>query len=317
MIFSGESRVDVRHLRIAYGAHLAVDNVSFQIEPGSVFGLIGPNGAGKTSIIRAMAGLLTPDFGAVSYGAFDLFRDREAALSAIGYAPDLPPVYDDLTTGQFLDFFAGAYGITEQDRPARIDEVLGRLNLQDRVNARMTSLSRGMRQRIVIAKALLHRPKVLLLDEPAGGLDPAARIALKNVLCGYAAEGNAVLVSSHVLPELSGFCTSVGIMDRGRMRYFGSIDSVLKQMAVRDVIRIETIDEADMDSVLAGVAGVEGIERRQDGWRVTFSGGREAAAELLRGLVEGGMGIVGFQYERPDLEGIFKTLFPAGGGMET
>src|SRR5580658_4292122 len=192
-----QALLEVEELRVDYEDLTAVDDVSFQIEPGMVYGLIGPNGAGKTSIIRVLATLLEPTYGRVRVGGVDLVDQPQRALPRIGYMPE------------FLDMFASAYGLPQQDRRRRIEDLVGKVQLTEKLHVEAGGLSRGMKQRLFLAKTLLHDPDLLLLDEPASGLDPRARLDLRDVIVELGKQGKAVLVSSHILAEMADFCNSV------------------------------------------------------------------------------------------------------------
>ena len=199
-------------LRVDYGDFAAVDSLSLSVPFGEVFGLVGPNGAGKTSSFKVLATLMEPTFGEVFLCGIDIALQPEKARRVLGYMPDLAPVPSDLKCWEFLDLYAAAHGLEEQERHDRITECLQKVDLEDKRQAICSTLSRGMKQRLVLAKTLLHRPKVMLLDEPASGMDPVSRVALRRILKELAAEGTTVIVSSHILSELSDMCTSIGFM---------------------------------------------------------------------------------------------------------
>ena len=204
----------------------AVSDLSLDVGQGEVCGLIGPNGAGKTTTMRAMLGLIEPTYGEIELAGVDMREHPRDACRAVGFMPDFPPMYDDLMCWEFLDLFAASYGIPRAMRRVVIDRSITLVGLAEKRHAMVVELSRGMRQRLMLAKTLIPDPQVLMLDEPASGLDPPGRIDLKNVLKGLAAAGKTVLISSHILSEMSEFCTSVAIMERGRMVINGTIAEV-------------------------------------------------------------------------------------------
>lgn len=296
-------------MRVDYGDMTAVYGLNLDISAGEVYGLIGPNGAGKTSTISVLATLLEPTYGEVFIAGHDTATHAAEARAVLGYMPDLAPVWDDLKVGEFLEVFARAYGLPRRDRLRRVDEVLDAVSLQGKRHAMAGTLSRGMTQRLVLAKTLLHEPRVMLLDEPASGLDPIARIELRDLLRQLAGQGRAVLVSSHILTELSGFCTSVGIMEKGRMILSGSIDELLASMAGGRRMIVELLEPAgphadalgDGDGLpgLPGLAGVPGAGVAATGHtlELMFAGDERDAAALLAVLIHRGLPIKAF-YER-------------------
>src|SRR3954453_1512582 len=205
--------IRVRDLRIDYDNVCAVRDLSLEVAPGEVCGLIGPNGAGKTTTMRAMLGLLEPTYGEILIAWVDMRERPRDACRAIGFMPDFAPMYDDLTCWEFLDLFAASYGIRRPRRRRETDRAREEVGLAEKRDAMVAGLSRGMRQRLMLAKTLIPDPLVLLLDEPASGIDPQGRIDLKNILKELAARGKSVLVSSHILTEMQEFCTSVAIME--------------------------------------------------------------------------------------------------------
>jgi ABC-2 type transport system ATP-binding protein len=203
--------ISISELRVDYEDLTAVDGLNLDMGPGEIYGLVGPNGAGKTSTFNVLATLLEPTYGEVRLCGIDIREHPEEARQHFGHMPDLAPIPTDLRVWEFLDLFAGAYGIPGPDRKKRIEECLELVSLKDKAKAYCKTLSRGMIQRVVFAKVLLHRPRILLLDEPASGMDPPSRVALRKVLLHLAREGVTTLISSHILTELTGFCTKIGI----------------------------------------------------------------------------------------------------------
>jgi len=285
-------------MRVDYGDLTAVHDLNLTIAAGEVFGLIGPNGAGKTSTIRVLATLLRPTYGVVRIGGFDV-EERPADVHRIlGYMPDAPPVYDDLKCWEMLDVFARAYFIDRRERRRRVEQCLADVELTAKRHVMAGSLSRGMKQRLVLAKTLLHDPLVLLLDEPASGLDPIARIELRNVLRALAARGRAVLVSSHILTELSDFCTSIGIMEQGAMIESGRIDAIVGRMAPHRLVVVEVMDHLDTAAALLAARGK--VTMTDNGHRrltLEFTGEERELPGVLALLVDSGVPVKAF-YER-------------------
>ena len=301
-----EPLLSVKGLRVDYEDITAVDDVSFSVEAGMVYGLIGPNGAGKTSIIRVIATLLQPTYGQVQVCGIDLVADPLHALQHLGFMPDMPPLYEDLFVEEFLELFASAYGLSGAARTKRIDALLEKVQLVEKRRTPAGELSRGMKQRLFLAKTLLHDPKVLLLDEPASGLDPRARLDMRDVILELGREGKAVVVSSHILAEMEDFCNSVGIMERGKMLLSGRIGDILKQLRPGLLLRVRLLQPDDrLGAQLGGFAGVSDVE--VDGSSATFklAGEADAAANLLRELIQRDFRVAEYRELTSNLQDIF------------
>jgi ABC-2 type transport system ATP-binding protein len=216
--------ISIKGLSKSFGPLKALDDLTLEIGPGEVFGFIGPNGAGKSTTMKLLSCLITPDSGTASVCGHDIKGDTGAIRRSVGYMPDFLGVYDDLTVDEYLQFFAAAFKIPRKQRATIIGSVLELTDLVEKRHALVDSLSRGMQQRLGVARVLVHDPKVLLLDEPASGLDPRARIEMRSLLLELGRMGKALMVSSHILSELAEMCTSIGIIERGRLLYSGSIE---------------------------------------------------------------------------------------------
>lgn len=296
--------ISIRELRIDYDNACAVRDLTLEIGRGEVFGLIGPNGAGKTSTMRALAGLLEPTYGSLEVDGIDV-RDDVTVHHRIGFMPDFPPLYDDLMVWEFLDLFAASYFVSKAQRPDTVADYLERVGLTEKRNAMVAELSRGMRQRLMLAKTLLPNPDVLLLDEPASGLDPRGRIQMRDILRKFAAHGGTVLVSSHILSEMTDFCTSVGIMERGQLLVSGAIEDVSKQVAGVSLLTIEVLDDIEHCVDVLRELEYEPAAHNGTTLEVAFSGEREQASVLLAQLTRAGVGIVSFGRKKETLESIF------------
>lgn len=307
-------------LRVDYGGFTAVQELSFEVGAGEVFGLIGPNGAGKSSTIKVLATLREPSFGEAFVAGMDCVERAREVRSVLGYMPDFAPVYDDLEAWEMLDMFAAAHGVGGGDsrrRRARVDEALERVGLTAKRKARAGTLSRGMKQRLVLAKTMLHEPRVLLLDEPASGLDPRARIEMRNVLRALAAEGRTVLVSSHILTELADLCTSIGIMDRGRMVVCGRIDEIVSRMQPHRTLVVELVaaDEAAAGQLEVLCPGrTVKVEAPTRLIIESFEGDDDAVAEVLAGLVARKVRVRAFYDRKLDVEDVFMAIGAEGDG---
>src|SRR5271157_3285702 len=230
--------IRLEKLRKEFDELVAVNDLNVVIPEGEIYGLIGPNGAGKTTTIRMACGLLEPTDGHVTVADVDVHQDPERAQQFIGYLSDFFSVYEDLKVWEYLDFFAHAYKMPEAEIPARIDEVIREVGLEVKTDAMIKGLSRGMKQRLGIARAIIHKPRVLLLDEPASGLDPKARLDLRNLLRSLRDDGATVLISSHILTELEGFCTSIGLMEKGQMIRSGTLADISAAESKFRVVRV-------------------------------------------------------------------------------
>ncbi len=299
--------IRVRDLRVDYDDVRAVDDLSLEVLPGEVCGLIGPNGAGKTTTMRAIVGLIEPTEGTIEVEGVDMIQHPRDARKAVAFMPDFPPLYEDLKVWEFLDLFAGCYFIPRSKRREEVDRHLALVGLTEKRDAMVVGLSRGMRQRLMLAKSLIPDPKVLLLDEPASGMDPRGRIDLKNVLRELRANGKAVLVSSHVLSEMSEFCTSVAIMERGRMIVSGSIEEVRARFATEGILLVEVLGPTEefvrilADDPLSG----EPVRQEDGTFAVPYLGDAELASDLLTMLVQGGVRIARFARHKEGLEELF------------
>src|SRR6516162_7670396 len=222
--------IEVHHLRKEYDQTVALENLHLEIPEGEVYGLIGPNGAGKTTLIRVLATLLEPTYGQVRIGGIDVLEEPLRVHPLIGYMSDFFSLYDNMLVWEYLDHFARCYGIAPRRRDRLIDEVLQLVSLQVRRDAEIKTLSSGMRQRLCFAKTLLHEPRVLLLDEPASGLDPAGRLEFRELLKQLHSMGRTVLISSHILTEMADFCTSIGILEQGQLLASGRVTDILQQL---------------------------------------------------------------------------------------
>lgn len=288
---------------------LALNGLSLHIGSGECFGLIGANGAGKTTALKILSTLMVPTSGTATIAGHDVVRDYLQVRKTIGYMPESPPIFNEFKVGEFLLYTAAMHGLQGKDRAGRVDTVIALTDLGGKRDAWCSALSQGMRQRLFLARALVHDPPVLLLDEPTSGLDPAARVEFRHIMRELIAAGKTIVVSSHILPELSEFCTSVGIIERGRLVVSGTVDEVLR--SVRAAQEIEVIVSGDASSVAAALRRFDGITRiRVDGNRavIEFSGSSERQAQMLKTLVDGGVLVIAFGERRATLEQIFMKV---------
>ncbi len=301
--------LDVQGLRKEYGELVAVRDIYFQLQPGDVFGFIGPNGAGKTTTIKMLATLLEPTAGTATLNGIDIVRQPEEVRPLLGYMPDFFGLYEGITVTEYLQFFAAAYRIPKSQRQAIIDNVLELTDLTVKRDAYVETLSRGMQQRLCLAKSLVHDPILLLLDEPASGLDPRARIEIKELIRELGAMGKIVLVSSHILPELSDFCNKIGIIEKGELLVWGAVDEIVQQLQAHRVLEIKPLGDAELlIQRLEREPHVGEIEPRNGSLYVHFVGGLEEQADLLAALIHDGYRIAAFREESLDLEDVFMQI---------
>jgi ABC-2 type transport system ATP-binding protein len=289
---------------------VAVDDLTLTIPAGEIYGLIGPNGAGKTTSIRIACGLLEPTQGDVTVADVDVIREPEQAREHIGYLADFFAIYEDLKVWEYLDYFAHAYKMPESEIPGRVSEALAQAGLEVKRDSLIHGLSRGMKQRIGIARAMIHKPKVLVLDEPASGLDPKARIELRNLLKNMRDQGTTVLISSHILTELEGFCTSIGIMEKGRLVRSGRIDEVVSAGIADRTIRLEWLGDsaAKIRGLLAGESRASNLALNENHGEFRFSGPDEELSELLSRLVADGIRLLSFREVRQTVEEMYMKM---------
>ena len=291
-----------------YETHPAVREVNLFVPGGETCALIGPNGAGKTTLLKMLAGLLRPTSGKIEVAGVEVGAEPKRLHRIVGYVPDTFGLYDELSVRHFLEYFARAHEVPRESAGKRIDGVLGLTGLAGKRDAQVGALSRGMRQRLVIAKTLLHAPKVLLLDEPASGLDPHARIELRDLIRQLAALGTTILVSSHILTELADFSTSVIIMERGRVARSGRIDALVEELAGGTPVRVEFLSAegaARLAEDLGARACVKKVKVEGATVDFTFEATRAELAALHRELTAAHAGVVSFYERRLTVEDIF------------
>jgi ABC-2 type transport system ATP-binding protein len=298
--------IRIRDLRVDYDTFCAVRDLSLEVEPGEVCGLIGPNGAGKTTTMRAMIGLIEPTYGEINVMGVDVRERPQDVCRLAGFMPDFPPVYEDLLVWEFLDLFAASYGMPRARRKIEVGRHLEMVGLAEKQKALVVDLSRGMRQRLMLAKTLIPEPRALLLDEPASGVDPQGRIELKNILRRLATEGKTVLISSHILAEMNEFCTSVAIMERGTLVISGRIDDVNRRVMGDTLLCVEVLGEPDVFlSIVSADSRAGAIEVKNGAFECRFDGDAPAASELLALLVQRGVRVASFVRRKDNLEDLF------------
>lgn len=292
-----------------YGDLLAVDHLNLKIEPGEMFGFIGPNGAGKSTSIRFLATLLKATDGEGFVNGKSVTSDPLGVRRSIGYMPDSFGVYDGMKVWEFLDFFAVAYQIPRTRRKQVIGDVLELLDLTGKRDDFVNSLSRGMKQRLCLAKTLVHDPPVLILDEPTSGLDPRARVEVKALLKELRRMGKTILISSHILTELADCCTSIGIIERGKLLMHGPIEDVYRRINRNRIINIKFLDKAEVGlSIIRSLPETQQVEVENNHATVELAAGDEQVAALLERLVGEGVRMHSFAEKEPTLEDVFMTV---------
>ena len=304
--------IQVQDLKIHYGEFVAVDNLSFSVKKGSVFGLIGPNGAGKTTTIKAIATLIEPTYGEIKLGDTSVLHEPEEARSMLGYMPDFPPVYDDLRVEEFCDLFAHAYGQSATERKKKVDLALAQTDLTDKRRDLCKSLSRGMKQRALLAKTLVHDPSVMLLDEPGANLDPKARIDMRNLLRKLADQGKTILVSSHVLTELEDLCDEIGIMRNGKMVVCGSLEEITQSKHTQRTLEIELLKSfPELPQWVEQHATLSGLKETNESkthFQIIHSGSREEVPEILSQMIGLGVEVTSFTTRKSKVEDLFLEI---------
>jgi ABC-2 type transport system ATP-binding protein len=293
-----------------YDKTLAVAGVDLSVEAGEIFGLVGPNGAGKTTTLRILATLLRPSAGEAEIAGWSVTRNPDQVRAVLGFMPDVFGVYDDMKVWEYLDFFARCYGIPAAGRRRMIADLLELVDLGDKREQYVQTLSRGMQQRLCLAHALVHDPQILLLDEPASGLDPRARVELRELLRELRALGKTILISSHILPELEELCTSVAIVDRGLVLAQGRVSDIERRLRFGAVLRVRLLaDRTGIEAArdrFAADADVASAVILDDGTiELGFRGDDEASARLLAESVRAGLPIASFARAASDLEELF------------
>ncbi len=292
-----------------YGDFFAIRSIELNLSPGDLFGFIGPNGAGKTTTMRIISTLLTPSWGEAYVDGHSIYTHPKEIRRMIGYMPDFFGVYDDMKVIEYLEFFAAAYRIHGPRRRQVCEQMLETVNLAFKRDAMANTLSRGQTQRLGLARVLLHDPQVLLLDEPLSGLDPRARIDMRNLLKSLGEAGKTIIVSSHILPELADVCNKIGVIEKGQLQVNASVAEVMRQVRRSPLLRIRLRDRLEEAAQqLEGDPMVASIKIQQDELAVTLREGSEDFSRLLEGLVRSGFRVREFSEDHPSLESAFMLL---------
>ncbi len=301
--------LEIRNLKKAFGKFYALNGLDLTINQGALFGFVGPNGAGKTTAIKIMTGLLQADEGQVLIEGADVTDGLSQLKLKIGYVPDFFGVYDNLKVCEYMEFFASCYGIDGLKARTRYMTLLEQVGLEDKVNFYVDGLSRGMKQRLCLARALIHDPALLVMDEPTSGLDPRTRFEFKEILKELQEQGKTILISSHVLSELSELCTDIGIIDQGKMVLTGSMNEILKRVNASNPLIISILGEKEKAlSILKSQPCVQTISVKDGDIMVRFIGDTRDEATLLQQLVDAEVPVHGFVREQGNLESLFMQI---------
>ena len=301
--------IKTQDLTKIYGNVHAINNLSLDLAEGDLFGYIGPNGSGKTTTMRILATLLQPTWGEASVCGYSIYTHPKEIRRLIGYMPDFFGVYDDMKVIEYLEFFAAAYRIKGPARRKVCNEMLELVDLGYKRDAFVTSLSRGMTQRLGLARVLLHDPKVLLLDEPASGLDPRARIEIRGLLKELRKLGKTIMVSSHILPELADICNKVGIIEGGVMKRNANVSDLMKQVRQRTLLHVGVVgDPQPAARLLEKSSLVEGVEVRDGRILLSLRKGVEDYSDLPTLLIQAGQKLTVFKEDEINLETAFMAL---------
>jgi len=303
--------IETKNIHKRYGKLHAVNDMNLSVPRGSIYGFVGPNGAGKTSTMRILTTLMVPTSGEAYIDGYSVLNEPRDVRRSIGYMPDFFGVYDDMKVWEYLDFFAACYEIPDGDRPGLINDLLELVDLKHRRDDMVDKLSRGMKQRLCLARTLAHDPEVLILDEPASGLDPRARIEIRGLLVELAKMGKTIFFSSHILADVAEICTDIGIVEAGQIVMQGPIDDIRRQIMPHRQIVITLLDRVDeAKQAIMTVGGIEAVtdlspEGNKKRIQVTFSGEDTGMSELLTALTAKGIPVVNFAEQTQDLESVF------------
>ena len=301
--------IEVRDLKKHFGHTKAVDGISFSFKSGHVFGFVGPNGAGKTTTLRVMATLEEPTAGDVFMDGVSVREDPEEARRIVGFVPDTLPSHSDMTVHEYLDFFARAYGLhgkALRRAVTDVEEFTGLIGLREKL---LKSLSKGMKQRVSLARSLVHDPSVLVMDEPAAGLDPRARVEFRELVLALAGLGKAILISSHILSELTEIIDGVVIIECGKLLRTGNIEEVLTRETEKHSVVIRALGElGDLRRTLLQLPGIEDVRENGNGLHADIIGSEESCSKVLSDLIQRGHEILEFKHLQTDLEDVFMRV---------
>ena len=279
--------LEIKNIVKSYGRHKALSNLCLKIPAGALYGLVGPNGAGKTTAMKIISGIIYPDSGNIFFNNINIFEDRKALKEIVGYVPDVLGIYDDMTVFEYMLFFAAAYGFTGYVARKKSEILLEQVGMTEKKDFYLNELSRGMQQKLCVARALIHDPELIIMDEPASGLDPRARYELKELLQELNAGGKTVILSSHILSEVSEICTDIGIIDGGKMVISGSVEDILEKVEGANPIKVKVLNNESLAlEILKNNENVRILSVDNGYFMVYFEGKKIDEAKLLEELVK-------------------------------
>lgn len=305
--------IEIVDLHKSFGSFEALKGINLTIKKGTVFGFVGPNGAGKSTTMSILATLALPTSGMALVDGLDVTKHPHEVRKKIGYMPDFFGVYDQLKTDEYLHFYGASYGLTKQEREMLIPQLLELVNLSDKRDFYVDSLSRGMKQRLCLARCLVHDPELLILDEPASGLDPRARIEMREILKELKSMGKTIIISSHILPELAEMVDEIGVIEHGKLIAVGNIDLIQRQLMSKKLLKIKLLDRVEqLKNSLENDPLVQGIFVNGDTLEVQFSGDDRQQVDFLQKMIQAGYPVVTFNEAHTDLEDIFLAITKGG-----
>ncbi|MGD6777499.1 MULTISPECIES: ABC transporter ATP-binding protein [Bacillaceae] len=304
--------IETINLTKKYGKFTALDSLNLKVEKGTVFGFVGHNGAGKSTTFSILSTLLAPTSGTAFVNGYDVTKNPKMVRKYIGYMPDFFGVYDQFKTDEYLDFYGASYGIPLDERQKLIPQLLELVNLTDKKDAYVDVLSRGMKQRLCLARALIHDPEVLILDEPASGLDPRARIEMREILRELKSMGKTIMISSHILPELAEMCDEIGVINGGKLVATGRVEEIHQQLQANKVLKVLILKDIDKAirffEDIPSVSNIQLSEQRANLLSFSFEGTDEEQVELLKKALDSGVMILSLSQEESNLEDIFLEI---------
>ena len=301
--------LQIKELNKSYGNFKALDGLNMEIKKGEIYGFIGPNGAGKSTTMKIVSGLMTADSGEVYVAGIDALKNHKKIKEKIGYMPDFFGTYNNLRAIEYLEFFASTYGIIGAEARKLGMDLLELVNLKDKYDTDVDGLSRGMKQRLCLARCLIHNPQLLILDEPASGMDPRARYEMKGILKNLKDMDKTVLVSSHILPELGEICTQIGVINHGKMLYSGTVEEVMERFSGNAPLKITVIDDMDKAiEVLKEQPTVTKVKGEENRIECSYQGDAYEISRLIKLLVEAGVPVIGVDRATANLEDVFMKI---------
>ncbi|AKF96257.1 ABC transporter ATP-binding protein [Brevibacillus laterosporus] len=301
--------IQTQNLSKRYGKFEALKNVNLSIKKGSVYGFIGPNGAGKSTTMMILATLLPATSGKAYVGGYDVEKEPREVKQLLGYMPDFFGVYDNLKATEYLDFYARAYNIPARNRSNLIADLLDLVNLSNKADAYVDHLSRGMKQRLGLARCLVHSPEILILDEPASGLDPRARIEMREILKKLQGMGKTILISSHILPELAELCDEIGVIEKGQLIANGAVNEVSTETRGISIMQVKTLGNVEFaEQILQASPFVRRLDNKNSHFRFHFTGTPEEKVILLQQLIQANIPVTHFADSQENLEDVFLAI---------